>query len=40
MRAIVADTIVRTLQNLDPTYPRVSKEKKAELMELRTVLAE
>jgi len=40
MRAVVADTIVRTLQNLDPTYPRVSKEKKAELMELRTVLAE
>ncbi|MFT5175320.1 MAG: PPK2 family polyphosphate:nucleotide phosphotransferase [Gammaproteobacteria bacterium] len=38
MRATVAEIIVRTLTNLDPKYPRVSKKKQAELAQLREAL--
>ena len=40
MRATVADTIVRTLKNLNPGYPQINNEKKAELAELRALLAQ
>ena len=38
MRAVIADIIVRTLQNLDPRYPKVSTEKLAEFTEMRVFL--
>ena len=38
MRATVADIVVRTLQNLDPRYPVVSKDKLDELEEMRGFL--
>ena len=38
MRTVVADIIVRTLQNIDPRYPEVSKERQTELQEMRSFL--
>ena len=38
LRATVADIVVRTLENLDPRYPTVSAEKRAELREMRRFL--
>ena len=40
MRAMVAETVVRTLQNLNPRYPQISKKKKSELSGLRKLLTE
>ena len=38
MRTVVAKTIVETLKNHAPTYPVVSKKRRAELFELRKML--
>jgi hypothetical protein len=38
MRYVIADIIVRTLQNLDPRYPEVHEDKLAELTEMRAFL--
>ena len=38
MRAVVAEIVVNTLKNLDPRYPVVSSEKRAELGKMRAML--